>query len=106
MPHVEIWKTKPQWHTAGDKERDRVIQALTQLVRQHSERIETSGPYLKYVEPAYLLIWDVRPERAVELQAPYDNLLSAYFQRLMSGTAGQLTARDYFDGMSRRRRKE
>ncbi len=104
MPHVEIWQSKPQWQTATVGERNHVIQTLTQLVREHGERIETSGPYLHYAGRACSLIWDVKPERAHELQTQYENLLAAYFEPLMSGTAGQLTAKDYFDRMSRPRR--
>ncbi len=101
MPHIEIWESKPQWHTAPVGERTRVIQTLTQLVREHGERLETSGPYLHCLGRGCSLIWDVRVDHASELKTQYEGFLARYFEPLMSGTAGHLTAKDYFERMSR-----
>ena len=101
MPHIEIWQSKQRWHTAPAGERDRVIKTLAHIVRDHGEEIETSGPYLHCVGKSCWLIWDVRDESATVLRPRFESLLAAYFEPLMTGAAGQLTAKDYYERMSR-----
>jgi hypothetical protein len=100
MPHVEIWKSKPSWHSAAREERSGIIQRLNGLVHENADQIETCGPYLLPDSRGYTLIWHVETERAQQVKALFEKLLASYFEPLMFGSAGQLTAKDYYERMS------
>ena len=102
MPDVALWKSKPKWRATPKREQDQVVENLRALVSRHIEPDDTSaGPYVHHEDDGWLLIWHVKPEYAEQLRADYERILGLYFEPLMYGTAENLTARDYYEGLSK-----
>lgn len=101
MPHTEIWRCRTAWHATTPQTRQRILQKLGQLVRAHAASHDDCGPFLTPHGDSYLLFWSVQAEYADQLRGAYARLnLDKYFEPLMYGTAGNLSARDYLERFS------